>query len=224
MSTAPTTTSRSFTFPMLWAAGWLLFAKVFLDILLQYRFYFPPDFRNGAFLIGREAEFTSLYRFAFYIHLVAGPLALLGAAVLVWTAVRPAAWHRKIGKSLWLATLLGLTPSGVVLACSSRGGWIAGVGFFILSVLTASCVTLAAIAARRGQLEAHRVWAIRSLVLLASPLVLRLMSGVMIVCGSESMATYRLSAWVSWAAPLMVFEWGRRGLRLNYPRLDRSLS
>ena len=57
------------------AAG-LLFAKVLLEILYEYRWYFPANF-EAAFLIGRQDSFVGLYRAAFYAHVISGPLAIL---------------------------------------------------------------------------------------------------------------------------------------------------
>ena len=50
--------------------------KVFVLLLADYRWYFPPDFENSPFLAGRRFSFDGLQRVAFYTHLVAGPISL----------------------------------------------------------------------------------------------------------------------------------------------------
>ena len=61
----------------------LLFLKVLLAILYEYRWYFPADFDSSAFLSGRRYTFVGIYRVAFYAHIISGPLAiLLGCALM----------------------------------------------------------------------------------------------------------------------------------------------
>ncbi len=54
-------------------AAVLLVCKVTLSVVSGYGRYFPPDF-DADFLLGREAYFFGPYRWAFYTHLVAGPI------------------------------------------------------------------------------------------------------------------------------------------------------
>ena len=60
--------------------------------------YFPPDFRSD-FLLGRQAYFYGSYRWAFYTHILAGPISLLAGLVLLSTSARQAfpKAHRLVG-------------------------------------------------------------------------------------------------------------------------------
>ncbi len=56
-------------------------------IFTNYPDYFPPNF-DSLFLQGRRPTFTPLYRIAFYVHLFAGPFALLAGRSLLSETVR----------------------------------------------------------------------------------------------------------------------------------------
>lgn len=187
----------------------LVSAKVFLSILYQYRWYFPPDFDASPFLAGRRFTFTGLYRGAFYVHLVAGPLALIFGTFLMTTGGR-AGWnrlHRAIGKTQLLVVWGSVVPSGLIMSMQAYGGTVSQTGFVVQSVLTGLTILYAAILARGGNVASHRRWATRCYILLWSPLLLRVVAGLMIVSNFESEWTYRLNAWLSWLLPLAVYEW-----------------
>jgi hypothetical protein len=190
--------------------------KVLLGILVEYRWYFPPNFRESAFLTGREATFTAVYATAFYVHILVGPLTVLLGTFLLWNrgAGRWRAWHRWGGRVQMAFIFVALVPSGLVMATQALAGPIAGWGFALLSVATAITAALALWRVMRGQILLHQQWAFRCYLLLVSPLLFRLVAGVFIVTQSESELAYRLNAWLSWLVPLAVYEaW------LRWPRV-----
>ncbi len=73
----------------------LVILKVTLSVLVGYRDYFPPNFKAD-FLAGRQTYFYGPYQWAFYIHLAAGPPALLLGLILTSNRfrLRFANWHR----------------------------------------------------------------------------------------------------------------------------------
>src|SRR4029078_5637727 len=83
-----------------WVLRWLavvLILRVLVTILANYPDYFPPNF-DSLFLEGREATFTGAYRAAFYVHIVSGPVVLLGGLILLSESVR----RRQRGLHRWL--------------------------------------------------------------------------------------------------------------------------
>ena len=60
----------------------VLIWKVTASVVIGYRDYFPPNFQTD-FLLGRETYFWGAYRWAFYVHLVSGPVSLLLGTILV---------------------------------------------------------------------------------------------------------------------------------------------
>ena len=185
----------------------ILFAKTFLLVLWEYRNYFPANFQSN-FLAGRELTFKGIYRTAFYIHIVTGPISLGICAFLMLSGKRVNLhrWHRPLGKALVYSTLLLMLPSGLVMATQALSGPIAGWSFFVLTLLTASSICVAAWHASKGRMSQHQVWATRSFILLLSPLLLRLMTGASIFFQFESEWTYRAAVWTSWLIPLLGLE------------------
>lgn len=185
----------------------VLAARVLYLIIVEYPSYFPPDF-DSAFLTGREDFFYGFYQYAFYAHIICGPLALLAGFVLMfsgWTS-RWHRMHRCLGRIHVANVVVVLAPSGLVMATHAYTGPVAGIGFGLLAVATAGSALATVHYAMAGKLVSHRAWATRCFILLCAPLLLRLMSGVVIVFQRESVLTYQLSAWLSWIVPLAVFE------------------
>ncbi|MDX1945356.1 MAG: hypothetical protein SFU86_08105 [Pirellulaceae bacterium] len=63
-------------------AAVLLILKVTLSVVAGYRDYLPPNF-DADFLLGRERYFWGAYSAAFYVHLLAGPTALVVGTILI---------------------------------------------------------------------------------------------------------------------------------------------
>lgn len=185
----------------------LLVGRVLVSILLTYRDYFPADF-NSAFLAGRQDHFHGLYQAAFYLHVAVGPLTLLLAYALQFSGslMRRLNLHRPLGKLQVTLIVLILSPTGLVMSTQANTGPIAGWGFATLSLLMGWFSIQAVVEIRRGNLTQHRVWGNRCFLLLNSPLILRLNSGTCYLLGIESDLTYQLSAWLSWLAPLILYE------------------
>jgi hypothetical protein len=195
----------------------VLLAKVFLSILYQYRWYFPADF-SSEFLSGRRDSFHGAYRVAFYAHIISAPLALVVGLFLMISGRR---WrrhslHRWAGRVQGVAVLVVVVPSGLVMARQAFAGAIAGCGFATLSMGTAVCVIMAVRNARNRRFQFHQRWATRCFVLLCSPLLLRLISGVVLVMQLEPNSCYRINAWFSWLIPLIGYEvWWRHSANRN---------
>ncbi len=166
--------------------------------------YFPPDFRSD-FLLGRQAYFYGSYRWAFYTHILAGPISLLAGLVLLSTSARQAfpKAHRLLGRAqVFLVFLVAL--SGLWMAWYAPGGHLTVAGFATLALVTAVCTGMGWREARWRRLDAHRRWMKRCYALLASAVVLRLMGGLADELNLDG--TYPLAAWLSWLLPLAVLE------------------
>lgn len=196
----------------------VLVAKVLLSMLAEYRWYFPANF-EASFLIGRRELFAGVYVVAFYAHIISGPLTIVLGALLLWSGLRARfpRWHRWAGRGQALLIVLVLVPSGLVMARHALTGPIAGTGFALHALATATCAIAAAYSAYTGRWIAHQHWANRCLLLLLAPLLFRLVSGALIVTQAESEWAYRLNAWLSWLVPLLVYEAWRSGQLAQRP-------
>lgn len=205
----------------------IVLLKVLVEILYEYRWYFPADFDASAFLIGRRDTFFGVYRAAFYAHILGGPTVVILGLFLMFSGGRSrfARLHRRIGRILMLIVLAIVVPSGLAMAFQATAGPIAGFGFASLSIATAASAAAALHFARKARFRSHQKWATRCFILLCSPLLLRLISGAAIVMQLESDWFYRLNAWLSWLVPLAVCEawWCRTAISgLRSPPLGHT--
>jgi hypothetical protein len=195
--------------------GAILIAKVTLSVLWEYRNYLPPNFQAD-FLLGREEYFWGCYAWAFYIHIASGPPALVCGLFLVSRRLRAAfpQWHRRIGRLQVANVVLLVAPSGLWMAFYALTGTIAAVGLAALAIATAVCITLGWRNAVRRQFHRHEVWMQRTVLLLSSAVVIRLIGGAATVLQLDAEWIYPFSVWTSWVAPLAAFElrrWRMKG-------------
>lgn len=200
-------TSLTSVRPTLAVISGLLIMKVTFEVILCYSNYFPPNFESE-FLYGREHYFFEAYRWAFYPHIISGPLALFLGLVLISerSRLRFPKWHRILGR-IHVVNVMGVVvPSGLWMAHKTSTGMIAAVSFAVLSVLTGTFIALGWRAAVRRQFSIHRRWMWRSFLLLCSAVVLRLLGGLGTVIQVQSVWFDPVASWVSWMVPLAVFE------------------
>lgn len=185
----------------------LLVLKVTAAVVLGFVNYFPPNFQSD-FLHGRESYFWKGYHWAFYVHIVSGPISLILGTILISEQfrLRFPRWHRYLGRMQAVGVLLLVTPSGLWMARYSASGPASGIGFVILSGLTATCMALGWRAAVQRRFQVHRRWMSRTYLLLCSAVVLRLLGGLATVLAVRSPWFDPVAAWTSWTLPLAVFE------------------
>ena len=206
-----TTTMRphQFTLPerILTLLAGALILKVTISVLSNYHSYLPPDFGSD-FLRGREGDFWGVYQWAFYTHIVSGPVALILGLVLITerSRARLPELHRRLGRLQVACVLLLVAPSGLWMARYAAAGPIAAVGLAALAIATATCVSLGAWSAATGRYAEHRRWMWRCYVLLCSAVVLRLIGGLATITGVAAPWVDPLATWLSWLMPLSVYE------------------
>ena len=183
------------------------FAKVLVEMVFEYRFYFPADF-GSSFLMGKKAIFHGAYRLAFYSHIVFGPITVLLGAYLMFRggSGKRISLHRKLGRIQMLIVLLVIVPSGLVMAMRAYTGTIAVLGFVTQAIGTGVCGIAAIWAVLNKRMQSHQRWASRCFVFLCAPLILRIVSGGTIVLQVDTDMTYRLTTWGSWLVPIVIQE------------------
>jgi hypothetical protein len=184
-----------------------LVLKVTASVLSNYHEYSPPNFGSD-FLRGREHYFFGAYQWAFYTHIVSGPVSLMLGLILINGQFRThfPKWHRNLGRLQVACILLLVAPSGTWMAPYAEAGPTAAVGLAALALATAVCVALGACAAATGRFAVHRRWMWRCYLLLCSAVVLRLIGGLATVTGVVVAWLDPLAAWMSWLVPLAAFE------------------
>jgi hypothetical protein len=200
---------------VLFGVSGLLVLKVALSVMAGYRRYLPPDF-DADFLLGREAYFYGAYAWAFYAHLIAGPMSLVVGSILITERFRQWApkWHRRLGRLQVAGVLLVLVPSGLWMARYATTGAVAGAGLASLAIATAVCAAAGWRTAVARKFGDHRRWMWRLYLLLCSAVVIRMIGGLATVLHVNALWLYPLSVWASWLGPLIIFEcrgrWERR--------------
>ncbi len=189
----------------------ILILRVSAGAVLLYRDYFPPNFESD-FLLGRQPYFWGSYSFAFYVHILSGPLSLILGLFLLRNRFRAAAphWHQRLGRLQVANVLLFVVPSGLWMARYAMTGAIAGAGLVSMGVATAACCTVGWRLAVRRQFAEHRRWMWRTYVLLCGAVVIRLTGGVATVMHLNALWVYPVACWLSWLVPLLVFEVSQR--------------
>ncbi|APW61604.1 DUF2306 domain-containing protein [Paludisphaera borealis] len=188
--------------------------KTIASTASNYPDYFPPNFASD-FLWGREGHFRGAYRWAFYTHILSGPVALLLGLILIVERSRPRfpTWHRHLGRLQVACVLLLVTPSGLWMAYYAAAGPVAAVGLATLAIATATTVSFGAWSATTRRFADHRRWMWRCYLLLCSAVVLRLIGGLATVTGTAAPWVDPLATWMSWLAPLSAFEFYERTRR-----------
>src|SRR4051794_3071802 len=89
----------------------VLILRVFVSVVFNFQNYFPPDFTSD-FLRGRERYFSGVYRWAFFTHILSGPVSLVLGLILVSerSRARFPKWHRHLGRLQVACVLALVTP------------------------------------------------------------------------------------------------------------------
>ncbi len=185
----------------------LLILVVTAKIIAIYVDYFPPNF-SADFLIGRKPEFYGSYQWAFYTHILTGPITLIFGMLLLSDRfrIRFRRWHSRIGKVQVTLILLLLVPSGFWMAFYAQSDLTVKLGFATLSIVTGLSAALGWWFAVHRNFPLHRLWMQRCYVLLCSAVVTRVVGGALLTSGVEREWTNALPAWINWIIPLALFE------------------
>jgi uncharacterized membrane protein len=157
------------------------------------------------------------------VHVAAGGVALLTGPVQLWLGIsnRARNVHRRLGRIYVAAIAIG-SVAAFYLAAHTTLGWGFGTGISGLAIAWIVTTTLAIVAIRRGLVEQHREWMIRSYVVTFAFVTFRAMWATLQAAGvgtlSEQLA---MSSWFCWAVPLLIVETILQGRRILGPHQPR---
>ncbi|HWQ37568.1 MAG TPA: DUF2306 domain-containing protein [Burkholderiales bacterium] len=162
------------------------------------------------YLVFTESSYRGFWpnRYWLLLHFSAGSLALLCGLLQFLAALRqrfPDA-HRVTGRVYLCAVALGAI-SAFYLSFHSVIGWTFGVATFFLGCAWVATTSMAFIAIRNQQIEAHREWMIRSYVLTFAFVTFRLLlvSPLFADTGTR-LERFTAFLWMSWTLPLLAAE------------------
>jgi len=129
--------------------------------------------------------------------------------------------HRWLGRVYCGAVAAGWLAS-VPIAAHAQTGNTASAGFLLLGALWIATTAAAYFSIRRGYVQAHREWMMRSYALTAAAITLRTYLPLLLVSGIPIATAYPLVAWMCWVPNLLFAEWLlRRGRTISLKQISR---
>jgi hypothetical protein len=145
---------------------------------------------------------------AFYFHIVGASVCLASGLPLMfpaWTKKHPR-WHRVLGYFYFNAVLWMAAPAGLLLALVAKGGVWGVSGFLLAGVLWWQTTWCGYRAIRRGDVEQHIRWMIRSFAWALSAPAFRIIQVALYLVGLDNATNYLVSLWLSLAVSVWLAE------------------
>ena len=186
--------------------GWRTFATISLAALIALGFFgsvaLPYLLLDPAVLARYEPRRAWLL-----VHVAAGGVALLTGPVQLWLGIsgRAIGVHRRLGLAYVIAVAIGSIVA-FYLAAHTELGWGFGAGITGLGVAWLVTTSLAIAAIRRGFIEQHREWMVRSYVVTFAFVTFRVLAVALEGAGMPIQQVIDFAAWSCWAVPLLVTE------------------
>jgi uncharacterized membrane protein len=191
-------------------AGWFLFAFFSLGVGVYPLIYLLLDMKSNGLLAGKPVELlnNSIYLLSFYIHISLGAISLF----IGWiqfskkTRTKYLKFHRNLGKTYIIAVLLSGT-AGLYISIYASGGWVAALGFGSMAIFWLATTIMAFITIKKGDVNQHQNWMIRSYALCWAAVTLRIyLPTFQYGFGMEFISAYLIIAWLCWVPNLIVAE------------------
>ena len=150
------------------------------------------------------------------VHVAAGGVALLTGPVQLWIGLSggPPRVHRRLGLTYVAAIAIG-SVAAFYLAATTTLGWGFGSGITGLAVAWVLTTGLAIAAIRRGFVQQHKEWMIRSYVVTFAFVTFRAMWASLQAAGVGTLTEQlAISSWFCWAGPLLAVEAVLQGRRI----------
>ena len=145
-------------------------------------------------------------------HVTGGSMALLAGLFQIWSGLRGVKlnFHRWIGKIYFSGVVIGSTSAFYLASVSPLPAF--GISLAGLGIAWIGTSAMAYLAVRRGRIEAHREWVIRSYVVTYGFVNFRWIVELPFIAGlgPERLAT---AGWLCWTLPLLfteiILQWRR---------------
>lgn len=156
-----------------------------------------------------ELMHSPLWRGAFIIHFVGGALALSVGWIQFWKKFRDWSFriHKLIGYIYIFSILILGAPGGLIIAFNAVGGVWTGIGFGFLGLGWLCTTTIAFLKILKWDIEAHKIWMIRSYAFTYAAVMLRLW--LPLLTGGFGLPfenAYQIVAWLCWIPNIPIAE------------------
>ena len=183
----------------LWPLALILVLAAAVAVLYLVRFVGPYLSFDPAYY-----EYFWPWRYALWLHLAGGLCALLIGPIQLWLGLtrRRLVLHRRLGKVYFVAVGMSLTGASYLIAKEIGTEWVFAGGLLGLAcawTITTGCGYLAI---RRGHIDQHREWMIRSYVVASAFIFFRVFvdvlhaAGLHRAVGTETPEELKVAAWL----------------------------
>jgi uncharacterized membrane protein len=171
--------------------------------------YINFDTTYGFLQLKKNAIKTGWYLPAYYAHvLAAGLILLIGLFQIHPTlGLRWRKFHRTLGKIYVIGILFFSAPGGLIMSCFINRGNLVQTSFFLQCGTWFVFTYLAYYYIRKGDVQSHRQWMLRSYSLTLAAITLRIY--VFLSSWSFDLTqpiAYATIAWLSWVPNLIICE------------------
>lgn len=176
-----------------------------------------------AFVPGADGIFRSkspellantLYLTLFYTHTGFGGLALFVGFSQFFKKLRAKRLnlHKTLGK-IYVVSVLISGVTGLYIAYYATGGIVSITGFSALAILWLYTTIQAYISIKKGNIQAHQRWMIRSYALCFAAVTLRIYLGISFGLGIAFLTFYPIISWLCWVPNLLFAEYRIKKLK-----------
>jgi uncharacterized membrane protein len=193
--------------------AWVVFGSLAIAIGLYPLVYVFAD-EPISLLLSKDKELLMniLWNIGFYGHILFGGLALMVGWVQFSKRFRNSNLyrHRLIGRIYVIAVAVS-GICGVYIAFYATGGLVAKLGFLSLGILWLYFTSNAYLAAKKSDLDKHKVYMIYSYAACFGAVTLRIWLPLLTIVIGSFIPAYRIVAWLAWVPNLIfAYFWVKR--------------
>lgn len=157
---------------------------------------------------------------AFYVHIIAGGLALLAGWVQFSQKIRIATppLHRALGKTYVISALCSSLAAGY-LSLHADGGIVATLGFLCLAIVWCAATWIGYTSILKGKKPAHKKWMTFSYAACFAAVTLRLWLPLLVAVLQDFTQAYVFVAWLCWVPNMLVAYILTRNIKINQSAL-----
>ncbi|NOQ70691.1 MAG: DUF2306 domain-containing protein [Crocinitomix sp.] len=188
---------------------WAIVAVLAINLVLIAASYMTFDPNHKFLNLKQHLIGNPIYRGNFYVHLAFGIVAVItGFALFFDKFIRfSSKRHKQFGKLYIISILLLTGPTGLYLSFFAEGGWLASIGFILMSGMWMLITYIAFSKILKGDIRGHYKWMIRSYCFTLSGITLRLMTPLCVYWfGMDTELTFILTAYLPWIFNLLLGE------------------
>lgn len=152
-----------------------------------------------------------IWRYSFYIHVFSSVFCIVAGLFqfVPHVLIHLKKVHRILG-GIYIMVVLGLSgPSGLIMSFYANGGVASKISFVLLSLTWIISTLIAYLTIKKGKIEQHGAWMLRSYALTLSAVTLRFYAYIFdfFTLNLTPIEEYTLLAWISWIPNLVLAEW-----------------